>query len=54
MAEGEVIQLAKSSDVNLSETDYLRIIEKKTSHLIAAACAVGAIWDRHSRHRSIR
>jgi octaprenyl-diphosphate synthase len=43
MAEGEVFQLVKCGDVCLTEEDYLKIIEKKTSFLISAACAVGAI-----------
>lgn len=43
MAEGEVFQLVKCGDVTLSERDYLKIIEQKTSYLIAAACAIGAI-----------
>ncbi len=43
MAEGEVFQLVKCGDVSLTEEDYLKIIEKKTSFLISAACAVGAI-----------
>jgi octaprenyl-diphosphate synthase len=51
MAEGEVFQLVKCGDVNLTETDYLQIIEKKTSHLIAAACAVGAILGQATQRQ---
>jgi octaprenyl-diphosphate synthase len=43
MSEGEVFQLIKRGDINISEKDYLSIIEKKTSILISAACAVGGI-----------
>ena len=43
MAEGEIIQLARSGDINTSEREYFSIIEKKTAILISAACAVGAI-----------
>jgi octaprenyl-diphosphate synthase len=43
MAEGEVFQLVKRGDPEISEKEYLAIIEKKTSHLISAACAVGAL-----------
>ncbi len=43
MSEGEVFQLIKRGDMNISEKDYLTIIEKKTSVLISAACAVGGI-----------
>jgi octaprenyl-diphosphate synthase len=43
MSEGEVFQLIKCGDVNLTEEEYLTIIEKKTAVLISAACASGAI-----------
>ncbi len=43
MSEGEVFQLIKCGDVNITEKDYLIIIEKKTAILISAACAVGGI-----------
>lgn len=43
MSEGEVFQLTKIGDANLTEADYQTIIEKKTALLIAAACAIGAI-----------
>ena len=41
MSEGEVFQLIKCGEVNLTEEDYLKIIEKKTAILISAACALG-------------
>lgn len=43
MSEGEVFQLTKCGDVNMTEDEYLSIIEKKTAVLIAASCATGAI-----------
>jgi octaprenyl-diphosphate synthase len=43
MSEGEVFQLIKRGDINLTEEEYLTIIEKKTAVLISAACATGAI-----------
>ena len=43
MSEGEVFQLSKRGDVNLTEKDYLSIVEKKTAVLISASCATGAI-----------
>jgi len=43
MSEGEVFQLMKCGDVNLTEEEYLTIIEKKTAVLISATCAVGSI-----------
>ncbi len=41
MSEGEVFQLIMCGEVNLTESDYRKIIEKKTSILISAACALG-------------
>ena len=43
MSEGEVFQLMKAGDINLTEKEYLKIVEKKTSILISAACAIGGI-----------
>ena len=43
MSEGEVFQLMKAGDAGTTEEDYLSIVEKKTSILISAACAIGAI-----------
>lgn len=43
MSEGEVFQLMKAGDIGITEKDYLTIVEKKTSILISAACAIGGI-----------
>ncbi|MBE9546465.1 MAG: polyprenyl synthetase family protein [Proteobacteria bacterium] len=43
MAEGEVLQLMRCGDIDISEKDYLSVVEKKTAVLISAACAVGGI-----------
>ena len=43
MSEGEVFQLIKCGDVNLTRDEYFSIVEKKTAVLISAACAAGAI-----------
>jgi len=48
MSEGEVFQLVKCGDVNITEKEYLTIIEKKTATLISAACAVGGILGNAS------
>lgn len=42
MSEGEIFQLGKAKEMNLSETDYFKIVEKKTASLIASCCAIGA------------
>lgn len=48
MAEGEVLQLQKSSDTGITEEEYLRIVSAKTGILISAACKIGAVLGRRS------
>lgn len=43
IAEGEVLQLTRSHDVNLDEATYLQIIRAKTAELFAAAAETGAL-----------
>ena len=43
IAEGEVMQLTSSHDLNLAQDTYLRIIESKTAELFAAAGEAGAL-----------
>ncbi len=43
MAEGEVLQLVKTCDLTISETEYLEVVINKTAVLLAAACEVGGI-----------
>lgn len=42
MSEGELLQIEKARNLNLSEEVYFDIIRKKTASLIASCCAVGA------------
>lgn len=42
MAEGEVLQLISTCDLDLDEEQYLNVIRDKTAILISAACRVGA------------
>jgi octaprenyl-diphosphate synthase len=51
MSEGEVFQLSKCGDINLSEQEYFNIIEKKTAVLISASCASGSILSSASREK---
>lgn len=46
--EGEVLEIVKSNDFNLSEESYLQIIHFKTARLIGAATHVGALLGRAS------
>jgi octaprenyl-diphosphate synthase len=43
IAEGEVLQLSSSHDLNLTEETYLKIIGSKTARLFAASTEVGAL-----------
>jgi octaprenyl-diphosphate synthase len=42
LADGELLQLTSTQNTKISETQYLDIISKKTAHLFAACCEVGA------------
>jgi octaprenyl-diphosphate synthase len=48
MSEGEVFQLTKCGDINMTQEEYFSIIEKKTAVLISASCAAGAILESAS------
>jgi octaprenyl-diphosphate synthase len=43
IAEGEVLQLTRAHDINLSQDTYLEIISAKTAELFAAAAESGAV-----------
>jgi octaprenyl-diphosphate synthase len=43
IAEGEVLQLSRAHDLNLSQATYLEIITAKTAELFAAAAQAGAV-----------
>ncbi|MDI6889892.1 MAG: polyprenyl synthetase family protein [Thermodesulfovibrionales bacterium] len=43
MTEGEILQLTKIGDPDITEEEYLNIISAKTGALISAACRIGAI-----------
>jgi octaprenyl-diphosphate synthase len=52
IAEGEVMQLKSTSNLSITEEDYLRVVSAKTAALFAAAAEAGAVVSGHSR-RSI-
>lgn len=43
IAEGEVLQLATTTNIDTTLEDYLKVIESKTAALFAAACEIGPI-----------
>lgn len=42
MSEGELLQMEKSRQLNITEEVYFQIIRQKTASLISSCCAVGA------------
>jgi octaprenyl-diphosphate synthase len=43
MAEGEILQMQKSFDPEISEGHYFQVIDRKSAVLLSAACQAGAI-----------
>lgn len=43
MTEGEVLQLQRVADPEITEDEYMKIVSAKTGALISAACRIGAI-----------
>ncbi len=52
IAEGEVLQLTRAHDLNLSQAMYLEIISAKTAELFAAAAEAGAVSAGASEARA--
>ena len=48
IAEGEVLQLVTSNDVETTEAAYLEVINAKTAQLFAAASRIGAVLGERS------
>ncbi len=49
MAEGELIQLQRSFDTDVSERQYYEVIERKSAVLLSAACEIGAVLGEVTR-----
>jgi octaprenyl-diphosphate synthase len=43
MAEGEILQLLHTSNLNTNEAEYFEVVNRKTAILMSAACQIGAI-----------
>jgi octaprenyl-diphosphate synthase len=43
IAEGEVLQLVKTCDLDITEKEYLRVVINKTAMLLSAPCEVGGL-----------
>lgn len=53
MTEGELLQLNRVGDPEITEAEYLDIISAKTGALISAACRVGAILGGLSEEKEL-
>ena len=53
MSQGEIHQLLNKGDFNLSESEYMEIIRRKTAVLIQGACRVGAIIAKADEEREM-
>ncbi|MFQ3574040.1 MAG: polyprenyl synthetase family protein [Thermodesulfovibrionales bacterium] len=51
MTEGEIIQLEKTANPDLTLKEYYKIIEGKTAALISCACRIGAIIGQSDREK---
>ena len=52
IAQGEVLQLMNAGDVDLDETAYVNVIQRKTARLFEAAARLGAVLGgSDARHR---
>lgn len=51
MAEGELEELIKTSDLTLTEEEYLSVITRKTAVLFSAASRIGAILGKVSEEK---
>ncbi len=51
IAEGEVLQLISTSDMDLTEERYIEVVKCKTAILLSAACQAGAILGGASPDR---
>lgn len=49
IAEGEVLQLATTNDIETALPAYLNVIESKTAALFAASCEVGAVLSNQDK-----
>jgi octaprenyl-diphosphate synthase len=48
MTEGELLQLTLLGQTDVSESQYLDVLQRKTSYLFSACCEIGAILGKAS------
>ena len=53
IAEGEVLQLVCTSDLDVTTERYIEVVKSKTAILLSAACQAGAILGKASPEREV-
>src|SRR6267142_4448056 len=53
MTEGELLQLTLLGETDVSETQYLDVLQRKTAYLFSACCEIGAILGGASEEQQI-
>jgi len=51
MTEGELLQLTLLGQTDVSESQYLDVLQRKTSYLFSACCEIGAILGKASERQ---
>lgn len=51
LSEGEILELVKTSDIEIKEEEYFKIIERKTAALFSAACEIGGLLGNLDKKR---
>ena len=49
LAEGELLQLERSFDIDITETHYYEVIERKSAALLSACCEIGCLLGEVTR-----
>jgi len=49
LAEGELLQLERSFDVDITEAHYYEVIERKSAALLSACCEIGSLLSEVTR-----
>ena len=50
MVEGELLQLERLHRMDISETDYMELVDRKTASLFSACARLGAVAGNASDH----
>ncbi len=54
MCEGEIFQIEKSNDLDITEEEYFNLIDRKASYLISASCKIGGVLANTTEENILR